>query len=382
MTPEERVQQGGRIRRADPSAVSAGIRQRRRRRLAPLAVHDRLLRHVDRRDARRALRQSVPDRPAHRAGRRARLVHRRLAGGRGDLGARCDRPHCISARSRRAAQDMSAAGSQPTIRRAARRALLAIGAASGTRADDSAFDARLRPRRDASGEEIYSQSARAATCRTAKARSARDIIRSSPAIRRSLRWHYVALTVLGGRNGMPAFGAAADQVREARTAASDRRADRRSGQLRAQPFRQRLQGPRERAAGSDTAASDDRRRALTTLRSAIAPRSGAGFQERTLGGAQRVGDAARPLRLAGAVLHQVLAYLDLDMRQAARLAMVRDGVVGLIADEIGLVVGDDADPRSRRSISSTSPAKRRSRLYSTAACISRRTPLKMSVMLC
>jgi len=48
------------------------------------------------------------------------------------------------------------------------------------------------------------------------------------------------------------------------------------------------------------------------------------------------------------------------MRQAAPLAVPRNGVVGLIADEVGLVVGE-ISPGSRRSLSSTSPAKRRSR---------------------
>src|SRR5581483_4354804 len=38
---------------------------------------------------------------------------------------------------------------------------------------------------------------------------------------------------------------------------------------------------------------------------------------------------------------QVLADLDLDMGQAAPLAMDRDGVVGEVADTIGLVVADD-----------------------------------------
>jgi hypothetical protein len=42
--------------------------------------------------------------------------------------------------------------------------------------------------------------------------------------------------------------------------------------------------------------------------------------------------------LAGIVDDKILADLDLDVRDAARLAVQRDGVVGLVADGIGLVV--------------------------------------------
>ena len=94
------------------------------------------------------------------------------------------------------------------------------------------------------------------------------------------------------------------------------------------------------------------------------------------------GDAPRPLRLSRRIADQILAYLDLHVRQTARLAVTRNGVVGLVADEVRLIVRRRRDRASRRSMSSTRPAKRRSRLYSTAACISRRTPLKILVMLC
>src|SRR5882762_7849765 len=51
-------------------------------------------------------------------------------------------------------------------------------------------------------------------------------------------------------------------------------------------------------------------------------------------------DAPGPFVLARVVRDQILAYLDLDVRQAARLSMTRDGVVGLVAHEIGLVIAD------------------------------------------
>src|ERR1700675_519592 len=51
-------------------------------------------------------------------------------------------------------------------------------------------------------------------------------------------------------------------------------------------------------------------------------------------------DAPGPFVLARVGGDQVLAYLDLDMRQAARLPMTRDGVVGFVADEVGFVIAD------------------------------------------
>ncbi len=38
---------------------------------------------------------------------------------------------------------------------------------------------------------------------------------------------------------------------------------------------------------------------------------------------------------------QILADLDLDMRQAAALAVDRDGVVGQVGDPVGLVLADE-----------------------------------------
>ena len=91
MSPQERVakavEYGSRIHPQYP----AGVRQRHRGRLAPLALHAGLFRHVDRGGARQALRQSVRHRRAHRPRRRARLVHARLAGGCAHLVGRCHR---------------------------------------------------------------------------------------------------------------------------------------------------------------------------------------------------------------------------------------------------------------------------------------------------
>ena len=73
-----RAHQGrARLRRADPSAISRRVRDRRIRRLASRAVHPGLRGRMDRRGAPRPLRRSLPDRRPHRAGGRARLLHSR-----------------------------------------------------------------------------------------------------------------------------------------------------------------------------------------------------------------------------------------------------------------------------------------------------------------
>ena len=68
------------VRRHDSSAIQGRVRKRRCRGLAPGAVHARLQRRLERGGARAALRQSVPDRRADRARRRARI--RRFRHGR------------------------------------------------------------------------------------------------------------------------------------------------------------------------------------------------------------------------------------------------------------------------------------------------------------
>jgi monoamine oxidase len=124
------------VRQPDSSAVSQRIRQRRRGGMAPIAVHHGLLWHVERRCPRRALRRFVPHRWTHRAGGRTCIVHRRLAGRGGDLGARRHRP-LASARG-------GAAGSQgmrlALCRLAARHvAAVLLTVAACARADDSTF---------------------------------------------------------------------------------------------------------------------------------------------------------------------------------------------------------------------------------------------------
>ena len=100
MTPEERVRKAVEYGSQIHPQYHAGIRQRRRRGLASLAVHHGLLRHVDRRDARQALRRSVRHRRPHRAGGRTRLLS--SAAGRKARSRRRSMPSadCISVPSR------------------------------------------------------------------------------------------------------------------------------------------------------------------------------------------------------------------------------------------------------------------------------------------
>src|SRR5689334_2681092 len=64
-------------------------------------------------------------------------------------------------------------------------------------------------------------------------------------------------------------------------------------------------------------------------------------EERFLGREQRRCHPAAPLHLAGRQLNQILADLDLDMRNAATLAMVRQGVANPVLPGVGLVVACD-----------------------------------------
>ena len=58
-------------------------------------------------------------------------------------------------------------------------------------------------------------------------------------------------------------------------------------------------------------------------------------------GRQQARQALGPDCLADRFGDLVLTNLDLDMREAAPLAMHRDGVVGQIADRVRLVFADD-----------------------------------------
>ena len=173
-----------------------------------VAVHAGMRRLLDRRSAGRALRQSVPDRRQDRAGRRARLLHSGLAGGRDPLVARC---HHAAARTRR--QDVMRCAkpgqtsqiefvtiSTSRFSVAAAR-LICLGAACTRmrtkkrvrglrRRSARASDSRNRPAKNCSPV-----SARAATCLTARARAAPAPIRRSrktaisrPAVIRFTSW--------------------------------------------------------------------------------------------------------------------------------------------------------------------------------------------------
>ena len=94
--------------------------------------------------------------------------------------------------------------------------LLVAGASSSTLADDSTFTSTAAFRAG-SGADIYSHICQG--CHMAHAEGAVGAGRypklsGAPAL---ASWQYVALTVLGGRNGMPAFGLPPDQTLETRT---------------------------------------------------------------------------------------------------------------------------------------------------------------------
>ena len=74
------------------------------------------------------------------------------------------------------------------------------------------------------------------------------------------------------------------------------------------------------------------------IRPRVARRSTA--RNASVGRRQEARQALGPGGLPGRLGDQILADLDLDMRQAAALAMHRDGVVGQIADSVGLVLAD------------------------------------------
>ena len=55
---------------------------------------------------------------------------------------------------------------------------------------------------------------------------------------------------------------------------------------------------------------------------------------------QKSAPAGPPMRLAGLIRNQILADFDSGVHQPARFAVHGNGVVGLVADRIGLVVAD------------------------------------------
>jgi mono/diheme cytochrome c family protein len=88
--------------------------------------------------------------------------------------------------------------------------LVAVGAAAGAHADDSGFNSRANSG-NANGAEIYGHICQG--CHMAQAQGAVGAghypkLAGDPAL---VSWQYVALTVLNGKNGMPAFGLPAEQ---------------------------------------------------------------------------------------------------------------------------------------------------------------------------
>jgi mono/diheme cytochrome c family protein len=105
---------------------------------------------------------------------------------------------------------MKAPVNRSTMRRLAA-LLLSAGAAAVACADDSSF-ASIATLSNASGEDIYSR-----ICQGCHMPHGEGAVGAGhyPKLAGSATlasWQYVALTVLGGRNGMPAFSAPADQV--------------------------------------------------------------------------------------------------------------------------------------------------------------------------
>ena len=95
-------------------------------------------------------------------------------------------------------------------------AALLLGTAAAVHADDSSFTSTAGLA-NIGGEEIYSQICQG--CHMSQGQGAIGAghypkLAGNP---RLASWQYMALTVLGGRDGMPPFGLPADQVRETRT---------------------------------------------------------------------------------------------------------------------------------------------------------------------
>jgi mono/diheme cytochrome c family protein len=109
---------------------------------------------------------------------------------------------------------MKAQFDRPMMRRLAMLLLgagVGAGAAAVACADDASF-ASVATLSNASGEDIYSR-----ICQGCHMPHGEGAVGAGhyPKLAGSVTlasWQYVVLTVLGGRNGMPAFSAAADQV--------------------------------------------------------------------------------------------------------------------------------------------------------------------------
>ena len=99
MPPAERVKRAVEFGAQIHPQYRDRVRERRLGRLAPCPVHPWLRGRLVGRSAKGALQRPLPDRRPHRAGRRARLLHSGLAGGRDPVGAGRDPAACTSASS-------------------------------------------------------------------------------------------------------------------------------------------------------------------------------------------------------------------------------------------------------------------------------------------
>jgi mono/diheme cytochrome c family protein len=103
---------------------------------------------------------------------------------------------------------------RPSSQRALRRVgalLLACAAAAVACADDASF-ASVTTISNASGEDIYSRICQGCHMPNGEGAVGAGHYPKLAANAALVSWQYVALTVIGGRNGMPAFGAPASLV--------------------------------------------------------------------------------------------------------------------------------------------------------------------------
>ena len=220
MTPAERIERARGLRRADPSAISPRVRERRLGRLASLAVHAGLRRRLDRRGAQSSTTTisarstaascwpaSMP--PTFRPGRRARSCRRSTRSTACTSG--CCRDEGDGARKGMLVLALLVGGRRRS---------------PPTRSSAPDFASASRPARRSTP-----MSARPATWATARALSAPGGIRRW---RRTRSWRRATMrlyVVLHGQRAMPP-GRPAD----------DRRAGRRRRHLHPHALRQRLQG--------------------------------------------------------------------------------------------------------------------------------------------
>lgn len=106
---------------------------------------------------------------------------------------------------------MSTRSLRLNVRHLAMALLLGAGAGAVAWADSTAFNAVATPG-DVSGEEIYTHICQGCHMPHGEGAIGAGHYPKLAGDAALASWRYVALTVLGGRRGMPAFSAAADQV--------------------------------------------------------------------------------------------------------------------------------------------------------------------------